>query len=96
MCELRDLLGPLPQKWLDSIGTVTSFPDSLRIFFIESTGSAIPPSDEDISLEEQIQSLSEVGGTPELVALLRKILVFEPLQRPGIAGILKHPWLKRP
>ena len=63
-------------------------------FLIESTGPSIPPSDGDISLEQQIKSFSKVDGIPQLTSLLREILVLEPQQRLGIAGILNHPWLK--
>ena len=65
-------------------------------FLIEPTGPLIPLSDGNISIEQEIQSLSKVDGIPQLTALLRKILIFEPHQRLGIAGILSHPWLKSP
>jgi len=50
-------------------------------------------SDCDASLlEQRIQSLSEIGNPSELTALLRKVLVLEPLQQPDVSVILNDPW----
>lgn len=50
--------------------------------------------DRDTSLGQRIQSLSEVGDTPRMTALLERILVLEPTRRPDVSGILDDPWFE--
>jgi hypothetical protein len=59
---------------------------------IESTGASYSPSGHGTSLEQRIRSFSEVNDTPRLTALLQRILVLEPLQRPDVSDILNDPW----
>jgi len=60
--------------------------------WIDSLGESFSLSNGDTSLEQRIQSLSEVGDTPGLIALLQKILVLEPLRRPDLSDILDDSW----
>lgn len=85
------LLGPVPQEWVDSLGTGTPSWSFLN-FLIESTEEPLPPGYDDAPLEDTIQAYSEVDDTPELATLLRKILVFEPSKRLSASEIPDHPW----
>lgn len=92
LCKLITLLGPIPQEWMDTIGTEKpswNFPNVL----IEFTGALLSPRQHVTSLEQRVRSRPRVD-TPELLALLREILVFEPSLRLGALEILDHPWLK--
>jgi len=46
----------------------------------------------DAPLEENVRSGSTVDDVPELIALLRWILVYDPLRRPDAPALLNHPW----
>jgi len=62
--------------------------------FIVFSGTEHSSSTRDTSLEEILQSMSEVDDTPELIGLLEQILVFDPFRRPEVSGVLRHPWFK--
>ena len=49
-------------------------------------------SSSDTTLEQMIQSLSEVDDTSRLTALLQKMLVFEPQGRTNVSDVLDDPW----
>ena len=93
--ELTTLLGPLPQEWINSLGTENPTPE-ISQFLIESTGESYSQSDHGASLEQNIRSSSEVGDTPGLFVLLQKILVLEPLRRPELSEILEDSWFVGP
>jgi serine/threonine protein kinase len=57
-----------------------------------SIGASYAASARDTSLDQVVQSYSEVDDTPGLAKLLRQILVLDPLQRPGTSDLLNHPW----
>ena len=61
-------------------------------FFIGFSGTSYSSDTRDTSLEEILLSMSEVDDTPELIALLEQILVFDPLQRPEVSDVLHHTW----
>ena len=49
------------------------------------------------SLEQLIRSVSNVvDDTPELIALLQRTIVYDPLQRLDVTDILEHPWFVGP
>ena len=90
--ELALLLGPLPQEWIDSLGTVTLFWVISKIL-TKSAGESFSVSGRDTSLlEGKVRSLSEVGDTSRLIALLRRALVLEPVRRPDVSDVLDDPW----
>ena len=93
--ELTTLLGPLPQEWINSLGTENPAPE-ISQFLIESTGESYSQNDYDASLEQNIRSSSEVSDTPGLFVLLQRILVLEPLRRPGLLEILEDSWFVSP
>ena len=71
-----------PGRPQDSNGTTTSR---------ETPEEPVDSGCKAASLEGRV--LSHFGvDTPELLALLREILVFEPSQRPGVSKILDHLW----
>ena len=59
---------------------------------MESTGESYVTSTPTTRLENLVRSLSKVGDTSGLVALLRWILVFDPPRRPDVSDLLNHPW----
>jgi len=59
---------------------------------MESTGASYVASPHNAPLEQWIRSDSKVDDTPGLIALLQQILVFDPLRRPSVSDLLKHPW----
>lgn len=48
------------------------------------------------SLGRVLSASSVDGDTPELITLLQRILVYDPLQRLDVTDILKHPWFVGP
>ena len=88
--DLTTILGPLPKEWIDSLGA-EAHP---RIFalFIGLPGTSYSPATPGISLEQRVQSISEVDDTLGLITLLQQILVLDPLQRPEVSDFLHHPW----
>jgi len=50
-----------------------------------------------ISIEQTIRSVSNVvDDAPELIALLQRTIVYDPLQRLDVTDILEHPWFVGP
>ena len=89
---LMNLNGPLPQDWIDSLGTLTQ---AWKLFnlFISSTGASFfAENNESLSLEQKIQWSSRIDDKSGLTALLQKLLTLDPLERPTISQILDHPW----
>ncbi|KAM4877982.1 uncharacterized protein RHO17_007323 isoform 1-T3 [Thomomys bottae] len=67
------------------------------ILFYMVTGSVPFPSEDFIELERQFLQLRKVIPaylSPELHALICDILNVNPLERPPVAYIKRHPWLK--
>ena len=58
---------------------------------MESIGMSYSTNIRD-TLEQRVQSVTGLNDTPGLTTLLQQILVFDPLQRPGMSDLLKHPW----
>ena len=79
-------------KWIGSLGTASRFWIASQLFLIKFTGESFSVSSRNTSLEQRIQSLSEVGDASGITALLEKILVLEPTCRPDVSGILDDPW----
>jgi len=67
-------------------------------FSTKSTGeSYVASSPTATSLEQRVLSVSNVDNdAPGLIALLQRILVYDPLQRMDVTDILKHPWFVGP
>ena len=63
---------------------------------MESTGASNVIGTSDTSLEQRLQSISEVDDTPGLTTLLQQILVIDPQRRPDASDLLDHPWLVDP
>ena len=61
-------------------------------FLIRSTGVSYVASPQKTTLEQGVRSMSNLGGIPELIALLQQVLVFDPLLRPDMSDLLNHPW----
>ena len=89
--ELSILLGPLPQEWLGFLGDKSLLRNSLN-FLTKSTGESYTPSDRDNSFEQMVESRSEIDDKPGTIALLQKILILDPLERPDVPSILDDPW----
>ncbi|XP_048203233.1 MAP/microtubule affinity-regulating kinase 4-like [Perognathus longimembris pacificus] len=67
------------------------------ILFYMVTGSVPFPSEDFVELEGQFLQLRKVIPThlsPELHTLICDILKIDPLERPPIAHLKRHPWLK--
>lgn len=60
--EPTTLRGPLPQGWIDSLGTEIR-PRNSTNFLIDPTGESYSPSDHGTSLEQKIRSSSEGDDT---------------------------------
>ena len=60
---------------------------------MECTGASYVASTRNAPLEQRVRSTSRVDDTPGLITLLQQILVFDPLRRPSVSDLLKHPWL---
>ena len=65
-------------------------------FFMESTGALDVIGTGDASLEQRLQSSSEVDDTHGLTTLLQKILVIDPQRRPDVSDLLNHSWFVDP
>lgn len=55
-------------------------------------GESYSPSGRDNSFEQRTESHSEVDDKPGTIALLQKILILDPLQRPDVSSVLDDPW----
>ena len=58
---------------------------------MESTEASYATNTRD-TLEEKVQSITGLSDWPGLATLLHQILVFDPLRRPCMSDLLKHPW----
>ena len=61
-------------------------------FLTESTGASDVAGTPAISLEQRVRSISKVDDAPELITLLQRVFVFDPLRRPDVLDLLNHPW----
>ena len=59
---------------------------------MESTGSLYVASTHKDPLEQWVRSETKVDDISGLIQLLQQILVFDPLRRPSVSDLLKHPW----